>query len=67
MKFESLPKLEAAAELQIRLEDKRKAALAILETHDGKNKKRKWVGIPVPSKRKRDKPTIQFERKVNER
>ena len=60
-----LPKFDPPAELTIRLEEKRKAAVAILRTHDGK--KRKWLGIPAPAKRKRNKPAIPFERKVNER
>ena len=67
MKIHPLPKFVPPAELQIQLAEKRKAALAILRTHDGKKRKRKWLGIPAPAKRKRNKPAIPFERKVNER
>ena len=64
-----LPKIAQPAELLMRLDAKRRAAIDLLKTHAGTKRKKKWVGIAEPVKRKRlrSKPTIKFQRKVNER
>ena len=67
--FDPLPKFDPPPELQIRIGEKRKAAMAILRTHDGTKGKKRWLGIPVTprTRRVKDNPAVPFERRVNER